>query len=261
MPATAPGCVKHRRVDADPFCVGAHPHPGPLPQVREGEKEGRSCLLTCLLAAPSPALAGEGRGEGAAARTAPVITNRPLLKSRPAGFALLGVLVAFVIAALALGVLFQAALDGLRAVQEAGQYEVALSRAHSHLAAIGRGGPLIRGTRQGDDDGGGGFTWRSRIDLLAVVPVARGDATAMQTGPHVGLYAVGVAISWHAGRREREVVLRTQQVAGARLQELVQAMAAGLGITLASVEVLPVSAVGITAASGCGWPSPPTGRC
>ena len=124
------------------------------------------------------------------------------------GFALLEVLVAFVIAALALGGLLAAALEGLGATATAGAYEEAVARARSHLAAIGRSGPLLAGTQRGDD--GGGFAWQSRIALLASTQPAGADG-----GPLLGLYAVSVTIAWHAGRRERAVTLQTERVAPA----------------------------------------------
>ena len=129
--------------------------------------------------------------------------------THPRGFALLEVLVAFVIAALALGGLASAALGGLRATAAAGRYEEALARARSHLAAIGRGGPMVPGEQEGDD--GGGFHWRSRIALLAAVPVAGGGTAATPDAPRLGLYAVGVEISWQG----RQVSLRTERVAAA----------------------------------------------
>lgn len=129
---------------------------------------------------------------------------------RPDGFALLEVLVAFVIAALALGVLTEAALGGLRAAQVAGRYEAALAHARSHLAALGRGGPLLPGDERGDD--GGGFRWESRTRLLATAPMARGDAATVGRGPQVALYAVAVAIRWQDGGKDRSVELRSERV-------------------------------------------------
>lgn len=127
-------------------------------------------------------------------------------RRRERGFALLEVLVAFVIAALALGGLLTAALDGLRATATAGQYEEALARARSHLAALGRGGPLLAGTQSGDD--GGGFAWKSRVALLAAAPLGGGTAA-----PRIGLYAIGVAISWSEAGRKRAVTLQSERLA------------------------------------------------
>jgi general secretion pathway protein I len=113
------------------------------------------------------------------------------------GFTLLEVLVAFVIAALALGVLFRGTLGGLRTAQVAGRYEEAVTRAQSHLAALTAGG-LTPGDRQGDD--GNGFHWRVRV---APVGLAGAGASA--------LYAVGVSISWMDGSR-RSVELDSERI-------------------------------------------------
>ncbi len=122
------------------------------------------------------------------------------------GFVLLEVLVAFVIAALALGGLLAAAMAGAGATAAAGAYEEAIARARSHLAAIGRSGPLLAGTQRGDD--GGGFVWQTRI-----APLASSSAVGAGGGPALGLYAVSVTIAWHAGRRDRAVTLGTERVA------------------------------------------------
>ncbi len=129
-----------------------------------------------------------------------------------AGFVLLEVVVAFVIAALALGVLYQAALTGLHATQVASRYEQALSRARSRLVLAEHGSPLMAGDMQGDD--GGGFRWR-----LHVVPV---DTTSIRPSDPLGLrqasaiqitlYAVSVWIFWNDFGTERAVRLDTQQI-------------------------------------------------
>jgi general secretion pathway protein I len=116
------------------------------------------------------------------------------------GFTLLEVLVAFVIAALALGVLFRGTLDGLYAAQTAGRYEEAVSRAQSRLAALAAGS-LAPGDRQGDD--GNGFHWRERITPIASSPQAAGGSLA--------LYAVSVAVSWVDGSR-RTVELDSERI-------------------------------------------------
>ena len=113
------------------------------------------------------------------------------------GFTLLEVLVAFVIAALALGVLFRGTLGGLRTAQVASRYEEAVTRAQSHLAALTAGG-LTPGDRQGED--GNGFHWRVRI-----APVGLTD-----TGSSA-LYAVNVSVSWMDGSR-RSVELDSERI-------------------------------------------------
>ena len=126
------------------------------------------------------------------------------------GFTLLEVMVAFVIAALALGVLYEGAIGGLRSVRVSGQYQEALSRAESHLAALGQAGPLQAGTQQGDD--GHGFHWQTRVAPLASAPVAHGDAVTMARGPRAVLYAVEVVESWQNGSKSRSVRLESRRV-------------------------------------------------
>lgn len=119
------------------------------------------------------------------------------------GFTLLEVLVAFVIAALALGVLFRGTLDGLRSAQAAGRYEEAVTRARSRLAALTAGG-LTPGDHQGDD--GNGFHWRERITAIeTAAPPPPG------TGGSLALYAVSVGVSWTDGKR-RTVELDSERI-------------------------------------------------
>ena len=127
------------------------------------------------------------------------------------GFTLLEVLVAFIIAALALGVLFQGAVDGLRSAKVSGQYQEAISRARSHLAAIGHAGRLVAGEQQGED--GRGFHWRTRTLPAGSVPVARGDAAAIARGPVAALFDVAVTVYWRAENASREVTLTGRNIA------------------------------------------------
>jgi general secretion pathway protein I len=128
------------------------------------------------------------------------------------GFTLLEVVVAFTIAALALGVLFHAGLSGLRAEQAASNYEQAISRARSRLAAAVHANPLTSGDWQGDD--GGGFTWHLRVAPLAstdVRPMYAATPGGLSTFP-LTLYSVAVVIAWHEGKITRQVRLDTQQI-------------------------------------------------
>jgi general secretion pathway protein I len=59
------------------------------------------------------------------------------MRRSEAGFTLLEVMVAFVISALALAVLFNGTTTGLRATEQAGKYVEAISLVQSHLAALG----------------------------------------------------------------------------------------------------------------------------
>jgi general secretion pathway protein I len=119
---------------------------------------------------------------------------------REAGFTLIEVLVAFIIAALFLALLANAGIEGLRASHVSGQYQEALARAQSRLAAAVEASQVS--DRQGDD--GDGFHWRVRTVPLAHIVTASGPAT---------LLAVSVAISWGPSRG-RSVRLNTEQVAG-----------------------------------------------
>jgi general secretion pathway protein I len=129
---------------------------------------------------------------------------------------LLETLVAFVIAALALGLLFEAGSSGVRSVHAAADYGQAQARARSHIALASHASPLVAGTWQGDD--GGGFTWR-----LRVAPIARtfvqSTAAAMpgrSTEIPIALFAITVWIGWHDASATREVRLDTQQIGEAQ---------------------------------------------
>jgi general secretion pathway protein I len=123
------------------------------------------------------------------------------------GFTLLEVIVALVIAAMALGVLFRVGGEGMTSVRAADSYDEAVSRARSHLAALGRDPSLLEGDSAGDD--GGGYAWH-----LHVAPIAAAQLEAGQPQPgapqHI-LYAVEVTISWRDQMRPREVTLRTER--------------------------------------------------
>jgi general secretion pathway protein I len=122
------------------------------------------------------------------------------------GFTLLEVLIAFAIAALALGLLFRTASGSLVAVETAGRYEEAVARARSHLDAIGSEAALAAGTSEGDD--GDGYRWH-----LAVTPLAAVQARSQINGPPPPvLYAVTVAISWHDAGKDRQFALETERM-------------------------------------------------
>lgn len=134
----------------------------------------------------------------------------PRETSPDGGFTLLEVLVAFVIAALALGLLFDVAGDGVTAVQTAGRTEEAVSRAKSHLAALGRGVSLADGTFQGDD--GDGYHWQIRVTPVATsAPPNAPPAGGVRQLP-LTLYAIEVTLSWTDDGRDRAVVLHTERL-------------------------------------------------
>lgn len=78
-----------------------------------------------------------------------------------AGFTLLEVMVAFVIAALATIVLYQAGFNGAAESATAARYQEAVVRAQSRLATLGTLTVLRAMQASGED--GGGFKWRISI--------------------------------------------------------------------------------------------------
>jgi general secretion pathway protein I len=120
-------------------------------------------------------------------------------------------MIAFVIASLALAVLFRASLDGLGIANNASRYEDAVARARSRLAAVGASGYLQPGDTQGDD--GGGFHWRLRIVALAVAVAPKVSGIAVND-EGATLYSVSVVESWDGGGRS--VVLNTERVGRGR---------------------------------------------
>jgi general secretion pathway protein I len=127
---------------------------------------------------------------------------------RDQGFTLIEVLVAFIIAIAALAVLARAGLDGVRSTTVAARYQEALTRAQSHLAAVGDA--LQPSDRQGDE--GDGFHWHVRIAPVASEVLAATGAPKAGPSPRLSLMAVSVAISWGEGSR-RTVELDSERVA------------------------------------------------
>ena len=122
------------------------------------------------------------------------------------GFTLLEVVVAFVIAALALAVMFKIATDLQQASAISARYEEAEVRAKSHLAMATEGGSLMPGNWSGDD--GGSYRWQ-----LNVRPISQATAEP-NGGSHIpiALYDVSVSITWSEGGHTREVRLDTEQI-------------------------------------------------
>jgi general secretion pathway protein I len=131
--------------------------------------------------------------------------------SAQAGFLLLEVLTALLIAALALAVLIRSATESSHAVHDSLKREEAVMRARSRLAAIEQGG-LVPGQHQGDD--GGGFTWITKIVPLATAAVLNGrGAQFVNTAlPRQTLYAVTISIEWPGTGGVRRFVLQTERL-------------------------------------------------
>lgn len=126
------------------------------------------------------------------------------------GFTLLEVLVAFVIAALALGVLFQGAIEGLAAVHLADRTTEALTRANSHLASIGHGIPLRAQTQQGDD--GSGYTWSLDIRPLESAAMIQNGGDPLHPQRET-LFEVRVTESWDGPQGKRATILVSRRAA------------------------------------------------
>jgi general secretion pathway protein I len=137
--------------------------------------------------------------------------SRSAAQPNQRGFTLLEVLVAFVIAALALGVMFDAVLGGLRATQTASQYQEAVSLARSHLASVGPG-DLAGKETQGDD--GRGFHYKLRIVPAGTVTLARAANEDPQSdaSKQATLYTISVTVSWKSDLGERQVRLDTRRI-------------------------------------------------
>jgi general secretion pathway protein I len=121
--------------------------------------------------------------------------------SRIAGFTLIEILVAFVIAVLALSTLYRMASTGLGAESAAAHYSHALLVAESALEAVGSETPLTPGTSTppiGD----------AYEEELVIKP--RPDLLPREyavLGPYP--YAISVRVTWHEGRRARSIFLST----------------------------------------------------
>jgi general secretion pathway protein I len=126
------------------------------------------------------------------------------------GFVLLEVMVAFLIVALAVGVLYHAILTGLREAQIASRYEQALSRARSRLALAEGSDTLVSGDHQGDD--GSGFGWRLRVTPIDSTMVRPFGPAGLRpaAGVPVTLYAVSIWVSWRDFSQRRSVRLDTE---------------------------------------------------
>jgi general secretion pathway protein I len=125
---------------------------------------------------------------------------------------LLEVIIAFVIAALALAVLYNAGVAGLRSTAAAAHYEQAVARARSHLTLADHASPLMAGNWSGDD--GGGYSWHLRVTPIASTTV-RPITPLMLAGSDgypLTLYAITVWITWHDAAAARVVQLTTEEI-------------------------------------------------
>jgi general secretion pathway protein I len=130
---------------------------------------------------------------------------------RQDGFTLLEVIVAFAISALAISILYEGTLGGLAATAAAGKTMEALSLAQSHIAAIGRGAPIVPQDDSGTD--GGGFDWTLHIKPIGSREMTLSDSDRANDTKETAavLYDVVVTESWTEGLRHREVRIATRR--------------------------------------------------
>jgi general secretion pathway protein I len=129
-----------------------------------------------------------------------------------AGFTLLEVTIALIIASLAAAALLAIAGSGLQATQTASMYDQAIVRAKSRLAAATHGTRLAPGDWRGDD--GGGFRWHLHVAPVASASLRPPGKTASRAATPVVLYGISVWVGWADGDARRQVRLDTEQVGG-----------------------------------------------
>lgn len=128
------------------------------------------------------------------------------MKQACRGFSLLEVLVAFIILAMALGVLMRIFSGGLGNIGMAEHYSQAVAIAEMKLAAVGVEFPLTEGENAGEEHG---YTWRTSVLRYegAASPVE--PATLL-----LDLYQVEVTVNWdETATRPRSVQLVTLRAA------------------------------------------------
>jgi len=106
------------------------------------------------------------------------------------GFSLLEVLVAFIILALALGVLMRIFSGGLGNIGAAEHYSRAVAIAESKLVAAGVESPLTEGENTGEAEPG--YTWRTSVQRYEA------GAQPIEAALPVDLYQVEVSVTWDA---------------------------------------------------------------
>ncbi len=124
---------------------------------------------------------------------------------------MLEVMIAFVISALAMGVLFSGTTTGLRATAQAGKYAEAISLARSHLAAIGHGAAIAQQDTSGVE--GDGFTWHLHIKPLGTRQLTLTDSDRANDTPPTAaiLFDVVATETWKDAGRTRRLVLATRR--------------------------------------------------
>jgi len=131
------------------------------------------------------------------------------IRHADAGFTLLEVLVALVIAVPALALLYRQGVVSMIVTQTAAAYQESISRAQSHLDALDDDS-LVPGERDGDD--GGGFSWRTRIAPIAATAPPHPAPRASPYARGTSLFSVVIEISWSGTNGPRTMTLDTRRL-------------------------------------------------
>jgi general secretion pathway protein I len=110
------------------------------------------------------------------------------------GFSLLEVLVAFIILALALGVLMRIFSGGLGNISAAEHYSRAVAIAESELANVGVESPLAEGERTGEVEPG--YSWRTAVQRFEASTQPMEGALVP-----IDLYQVDVTVKWDSAAK------------------------------------------------------------
>jgi general secretion pathway protein I len=130
---------------------------------------------------------------------------------REAGFTLLEVMVAFIIAALAITLLYNGATGGLNATETAARTQEAVALARSHITAVGRGEAISRQETSGVD--GDGYEWHLHVLSVGSRELTLSDSDrANDTKPTKAiLYDIAVTESWTEAGHPHAVTLQTRR--------------------------------------------------
>ena len=119
--------------------------------------------------------------------------------SRQRGFSLIEILVAFVILAMSLSVIFRIFSGGLRNVALSEDYARAVLVAESQLAAIGISEPLVRGVSSG--------VWGERFRWQQVVEPYQPWEQDKELSTQLLAYRITVNVDWEHAGSSRQVSL------------------------------------------------------
>ena len=129
-----------------------------------------------------------------------------------AGFSLIEVLAALVIAGLALSAISQVFGAGLLARQVNTDAGTALTLAEGEIASVGAATPLRPGRSRGNF--AGRFIWQ--LDITPYHDIDDEDpAASTPSSTSLGLYRIAITVSWRDGPRRRQVTLSTLRLGAA----------------------------------------------